>query len=204
MNALASAPTFAVALFLLIVLYKQLGLFPPGARLSDGVNPAGPTGLYVLDGIIQLDFQKSLDALWHLVIPCICLAIVPAVAVARVLHGSLDSVMREDFVRTARSKGLTGRGVVLNHGLRNASGPALSMAGLQFGALLTGVVIIEQMLSWPGLGRYASQAIEVADFPAITAVVLILGVAYVLVNFIVDLLQLAADPRLRARELAKS
>ncbi len=61
MNALASAPTFAVALFLLIVLYKQLGLFPPGARLSDGVNPAGPTGLYVLDGIIQLDFQKSLD-----------------------------------------------------------------------------------------------------------------------------------------------
>ena len=78
------------------------------------------------------------------------------------------------------------------------------MAGLQFGALLTGVVIIEQMLSWPGIGRYASQAIEVSDFPAITAVVLVLGVAYVLVNFIVDMLQLAADPRMRASELTRS
>jgi peptide/nickel transport system permease protein len=78
------------------------------------------------------------------------------------------------------------------------------MAGLQFGALLTGVVIIEEMLSWPGLGRYASQAIQVADFPAITAVVLVLGVAYVIVNFAVDMVQLAADPRLRAREMART
>jgi len=204
MNAFGSAPTFAVALFLLLLLYRQFQLFPPGARLSDGISPVGPTGLFVLDGLLQLNLNKSADALWHLFIPATCLAIIPAVAIARVLQGSLVTVMREDYIRTARSKGLSNGAVVRNHGLRNAAGPALSMAGLQFGALLTGVVIIEQMLAWPGIGRYASQAIGVADFPAITAVVLVLGVSYVLVNFIVDVLQIAADPRLRAREFSKS
>lgn len=204
MNALGSAPTFAVALFLILLLYSQLHLFPPGARLSDGINPDGPTGLMVFDGLLQLDFHKTADALWHLVIPCTCLAIIPAVAIGRVLQGSLRTVMGEDYVRTARAKGLTEGQVVRHHGLRNAASPAISMAGLQFGALLTGVVIIEEMLSWPGLGRYASQSIEVADFPAITAVVLVLGVAYVVVNFIVDMVQLAADPRLRAREMASA
>ena len=188
-----SAPTFAVALFLLIVLYKQLGLFPPGARLSDGINSWADRPVR-LRWHHPARFSEEPDALWHLVIPCMCLALVPAVAIARVLHGSLDTVMREDFVRTARSKGLTVGGVVLNHGLRNASGPSLSMAGLQFGALLTGVVIIERCCR--GQARPVRQPGDRGcRFPGDHSRRSSLGVAYVWCNFIVDFLQLGADPR---------
>jgi peptide/nickel transport system permease protein len=201
MTGSASAPTFAIALLLLVLFYRTLGWFPPGGRLSDDVDPDGPTGLHVIDALVQLDAVKLVDALWHLTLPALCLALIPAVAVGRVLHSSLSRELEQDHISTARAKGLGRWSIVRHHGMRNAAGPAISMAGLQFAALLTGVVIIEQIMAWPGLGRYASQAIGVSDFPAITGVVLVLGVAYVAVNMIVDILHLLADPRLRAHEL---
>jgi peptide/nickel transport system permease protein len=106
-------------------------------------------------------------------------------------------VMREDYVRTARTKGLRERTVILRHVLRNACGPALTMSGLQFGLLLGGIVVVEQIFAWPGLGRYLDQSIAYADFPAITGTTLLLGTAYVIVNFLVDLAQAWADPRIR-------
>jgi peptide/nickel transport system permease protein len=105
--------------------------------------------------------------------------------------------MREDYVRTARAKGLRERSILVRHGLRNAAGPALTMGGLQFGLLLAGIVVVEQIFSWPGLGLYLSQSIAYSDFPAITGTTLLLGTAYVVVNFCVDLAQAAADPRIR-------
>jgi peptide/nickel transport system permease protein len=105
--------------------------------------------------------------------------------------------MREDYVRTARSKGLHERTVLLRHALRNALGPMLTMAGLQFGLLLGGVVVVEEIFAWPGIGLYMAQSIQYADFPAIAGVTLALGAAYVLVNFLVDLAQSWADPRIR-------
>jgi peptide/nickel transport system permease protein len=105
--------------------------------------------------------------------------------------------MREDYVRTARSKGLSERAVLLRHGLRNASGPALTMSGLQFGLMLGGIVVVEQIFAWPGVGRYLDQSIAYDDFPAITGTTLLLGTAYVIINFVVDLAQAWADPRIR-------
>lgn len=199
----ASSPTFFIAIVMMLVFYQRLGWLPAAGRLSDAYSSHGPTGFLLIDGVLQLNAGKLLDALHHLVIPAICLALGPAVAIGRVLRSSLQDVLRQDFIRTARTKGLREVQVVLHHGLRNAVGPALSMAGLQVGALLAGVVVIEQVMAWPGLGRYTTQAIGMADFPAVTGVTLVLGGAYVFVNAVVDILQLVADPRLRAAQAGK-
>jgi len=109
-----------------------------------------------------------------------------------------QAVLGVDYVRTARSKGLTEQQVVAHHVVRNAIGPALSMGGLQLGFMFAGVVVVEQVFSWPGIGNYLAASIPVADFPAIAGVTLVLGAIYVLSNLVVDLLQALADPRVAA------
>jgi peptide/nickel transport system permease protein len=161
------------------------------------VLPDGPTQLLLVDSLLAGDPGVFGSALAHLVLPAFTLALVPALAIARTLATTLEQVMREDYVRTARSKGLAERTVLVRHALRNASGPALTMAGLQFGLLLGGVVVIERIFAWPGLGLYLSQSIAYSDLPAIAGTTLVLGAAYVIVNFFVDLAQAWADPRIR-------
>jgi peptide/nickel transport system permease protein len=190
----ASAASFLVAIVLLLVFYKDLHWFPAGGR-GDGND--GPTGLQLLDAVLTGDPGAFLDALQHLVLPAVVLAISPAVAIGRVLRSSLREVMAADYIRSARAKGAGWWLTVWKHGLRNAAGPALSMAGLQVSIMFSGSVIVEGLFSWPGLGRYLSTAIAASDLSAITGVVLVLGVAYVLLNFLVDTLQLLIDPRLR-------
>jgi len=194
----ASLPAFLVALLGIVVFYSILGILPASGRVDDTLAiPQGPTGLYVPDAILHADPVMLGSALAHLAMPAFALALLPALAIARTLHASLAQVMREDYVRTARSKGLRERTVLLRHALRNASGPALTMAGLQFGLLLGGVVVIERIFAWPGLGLYLSQSIAYSDLPAIAGTTLVLGAAYVIVNFFVDLAQAWADPRIR-------
>jgi peptide/nickel transport system permease protein len=117
-------------------------------------------------------------------------------SIGRVLRSSLVDTMRTDYVRTARSKGLRESIVLLRHALRNSLGPALSMTGLQVGLMFAGVVVIEQIFAWPGIGLYTVQSIPRTDFPAIAGVTLVLGAGYVLVNTIIDVLQVTADPRI--------
>jgi peptide/nickel transport system permease protein len=161
------------------------------------VLPDGSTQLLLVDSLLAGDPGVFFSALGHLALPAFTLALVPALAIARTLATSLERVMREDYVRTARSKGLRERAILVRHGLRNAAGPALTMGGLQFGLLLAGIVVVEQIFSWPGLGLYLNQSIAFSDFPAITGTTLLLGTAYVVVNFCVDVAQAAADPRIR-------
>jgi peptide/nickel transport system permease protein len=194
----ASLPGFLVALLAILVFYSWLGVLPASGRVTDTlVLPDGPSGMLLLDALLAGDPGVFGSALAHLVLPAFTLALVPALAIARTLATSLEQVMREDYVRTARAKGLRERSVIVRHGLRNAAGPALTMGGLQFGLLLGGIVVVEQIFSWPGLGLYLDQSIAFSDFPAITGTTLLLGTAYVVVNFLVDLAQAAADPRIR-------
>jgi peptide/nickel transport system permease protein len=194
----ASLPTFLVGLLGIVVFYSTLHVLPASGRIDDTLAiPTGPTGLYVPDALLHADPVMLVSALAHLALPAFALALLPALAIARTLHASLQQVLREDYVRTARSKGLRERTVILRHALRNASGPALTMSGLQFGLLLGGVVVVERIFAWPGLGLYLSQSIAFSDLPAITGTTLILGAAYVVVNFLVDLAQAWADPRIR-------
>jgi peptide/nickel transport system permease protein len=194
----ASVPTFLTALLLIIVFYSKLHLLPASGRVDDTlVLPNGPTKLLLVDSILHGEPNLFWSAFKHILMPAFTLALLPALAIARTLATSCERVLREDYVRTARSKGLRERTVLLRHALRNASGPALTMSGLQFGLLLGGIVVVEQIFAWPGLGRYIDQSIAYSDFPAITGTTLLLGAAYVIVNFLVDLAQAWADPRIR-------
>ncbi len=194
----ASVPGFLVGLLAILVFYSGLGLLPASGRVADTyVLPDGPTGLLLFDSLVAGDPGVFFSALSHLVLPAFTLALVPALAIARTLATTLEQVMREDYVRTARAKGMRERAIILRHGLRNSAGPALTMGGLQFGLLLAGIVVVEQIFAWPGLGLYLNQSIAFSDFPAITGTTLMLGTTYVVVNFLVDIAQAAADPRIR-------
>ena len=195
----ASLPAFLVGLVGVLVLYSQLGLLPASGRIDDTlVAPEGLTGLLTLDALLTGDLTLFASAAAHLALPALTLALTPALALARTLKTSLDQVLEEDYVRTARAKGLAERTVLLRHGLRNAVNPTLTMAGLQFGLLLGGMVVVELIFAWPGLGLFLAQSIAYSDFPAITGVTLLLGTAYVVVNFLVDVAQAVSDPRIRS------
>jgi peptide/nickel transport system permease protein len=194
----ASMPSFLLALLAILLFYSTLHVLPASGRLSDTLTPpSGPTRLILVDSLLHLNFTVFWDALRQIIMPALVLALTPAVALARTLNASLEQAMKEDWARTARSKGLRERTILLRHALRNALGPTLTMSGLQLGFLLGGVVVVEQIFAWPGVGLYTDQAIAYADFPAITGVTLVLGAAYVVVNLLVDLAQMWADPRLR-------
>ena len=193
----ASAPTFLLAILGILLFYSKLHLLPATGQTSYQNTPTGPTGFLLIDSLIAGEPAVFFDSLQHLILPAFCVAIVPAVAVGRVLRSSLIGVLNEDYVRTARSKGVTERRILFKHGLRNALGPRSSMLGLQTGLMFAGVVVVETIFAWPGIGLYASQAIPVGDFPAIAGVALVIGIAYVLINALIDVLQAVADPRVR-------
>jgi peptide/nickel transport system permease protein len=194
----AAAPVFLLGIGGIILFYKTLGWLPATGRTSLPDAPTGPTGLLTLDAVLHGRVDVLGDALQHLVLPALAVAIGPAVAIGRVLQTSLGSTLHTDYTRTARAKGLAETAVMRKHVLRNSLGPALSMTGLQVGLMFAGVLVVELIFSWPGLGQYTAQSIPVDDFPAIAGVMLLLGVAYVLINTVVDLLQAAADPRIEA------
>ncbi len=192
----ASTPPFLLALVGILLFYHRLGWLPATGRTSLSSPPTGPTGLLTIDTLVHGNLHGFTDAIGHLILPGLCVAILPAVSIGRVLRSSLVSTMRTDYVRTARAKGLREVAVLWRHAIRNSVGPALSMGGLQVGLMFAGVVVIEQVFAWPGIGLYTVQSIPHSDFPAIAGVTIILGAGYVIVNTIVDILQAVADPRI--------
>src|SRR5258708_2881851 len=194
----ASVPAFLLAIAGILIFYQHLGWLPATGRTDYANAPTGPTGFLTIDGLIAGRPAVTLDALRHLLMPALAVAAIPAVSIGRVLRSSLIGGMRSDYVRTARAKGLSERRIVVGHVLRNCLGAALSMTGLQVGLMFSGVLVVEQVFAWPGIGQYMAQSIPAADFPAIAGVTLLLGVVYVAVNAIVDILQAAADPRISA------
>ncbi len=193
----ASAPAFLLGIAAILLFYKQLGWLPATGRISVAGAPTGPTGLLTIDGLLAGRLDVVLDAWRHLLLPALAVGFGPAVSIGRVLRGSLAAEQSSDYARTARAKGLAEGAVLRRHVLRNALGPALSMTGLQVGLMFAGVLVVEQIFGWPGIGQYMAQAIPVADFPAIAGVTLLLGVGYVAINTVVDVLQAVADPRIQ-------
>jgi peptide/nickel transport system permease protein len=192
----ASAPMFLLGILGLIVFYQKLGWVPANGRISVPNPPTGPTGLLTVDGLLAGRFDVVTSALHHLILPAVVIALGPAVAIGRVLRSSLLTDADSDYARTARAKGLSEGRIMVGHVLRNSVGGALSMTGLQVGLMFSGVLVVEQVFGWPGIGQYIAQSIPVADFPAIAGVTLMLGVLYVVINTVVDLLQASADPRI--------
>ncbi|WP_179470736.1 ABC transporter permease [Mycolicibacterium vinylchloridicum] len=192
----ASIPVFLACLLAMLVFYRWLGVLPVTGQTAAYDAPKGPTHFLLIDSLIAGRPALFLDVLKHLILPALCIAIVPAVAVGRVLRSSLEGTMRSEYTRTARAKGLTEKRILIRHALRNAVGPVLAMMGLQLAAMIGNSILVEMIFARPGIGLFISQAIYKGDFNTIAGVTLVIGMLYVLVNIAVDVLQAAADPRI--------
>ena len=196
---LGSMPIFWLGLMAVLVFYRMLDLLPAGGRLSVSMTPpAAVTGLYLVDSLLARDMAAFGDALRHLVLPASILSVISLAMITRVTRAAMLDILHEDYLRTARAKGVPESRVVLKHALRNASVPILTVVGLQLGQLIGGVVITETIFSWPGLGLYAVTAVENQDYPALMAFTLVTTVVYVLINLLVDLLYPLLNPQVRA------
>jgi peptide/nickel transport system permease protein/dipeptide transport system permease protein len=190
-----STPIFLTALLLAYFLWFRLGWFPGAGRLSSQTL-SGATGFNLVDGILLGRPEVSLDALWHIILPALALALPIAVAVGRSLSGALHDVMKQPYIRTARGKGLSETRVLLRHGVRNAATAPLAMIGLQAGLIFGNLMIVERVFAWPGLGLYMVEAFASADLPAVLGVAVVFGVFYILVNILMEISQSLADPRI--------
>jgi peptide/nickel transport system permease protein len=195
---LGSMPIFWLGLMAVLLFYRTLDLLPAGGRLTVGLTPPPPvTGLLVVDAVLGRDLAVLADALRHLVLPASILSVVSLAMVTRVTRAAMLDILHEDYLRTARAKGLPEWRVVLQHALRNASVPILTVLGIQLGQLIGGVVVTETIFSWPGLGLYAVTAVENQDYPAVMAFTLLTTVVYVVINLLVDLLYPLLNPQMR-------
>lgn len=193
-----SIPVFWLGLVAILLFYFHLGWAPPPGRLSaDIVPPPFVTGFIVLDGVLAGRMDVVSDALRHLVLPALVLSSYGLGIITRMMRGSMLEVLAEDYIRTARAKGLSNRTVLLRHAARNGLIPVLTVIGLSFGGLLSGAVITETVFAWPGLGLYAFRSATSFDSPAIMGVGVVVATTYVLVNLVIDVLYGFADPRIR-------
>jgi peptide/nickel transport system permease protein len=151
----------------------------------------------VLDSLLMRHWAAFWDALWHLALPAITLATVPLAIIARMTRSSLLEMLRQEYIMTARSKGLNEWAVVTRHALRNALIPILTIGGLQFGLLLGGAILTETIFSWPGLGRLLYNAVLARDYPVVQGGTLLIAATFSVINLIVDVLYALANPKIR-------
>ena len=197
-----SIPVFWLGWMLVYVLAVLparwgLDLFPISGMISLLYDIPARTHVIVIDALLAGNGRAALDGLWHLVLPALTLGTIPLAIVAKITRGSMLEVLSSDFVRTARAKGLSERRVVVNHALRNALVPIITVLGLQTGLLLGGAVLTESVFAWPGVGRLAFDAISNRDMPVINGCILLFATVFVVVNTAVDVLYALADPRIR-------
>jgi peptide/nickel transport system permease protein len=192
-----SIPIFWLATVSLVLFYATLHWTVGPGRLGPQVEPPDyVTGLFTIDSLLEGDFETFRDAAAHLILPGLVLASSIMGLITRITRSSMLEVLSQDYTRTARAKGVREAVVVARHALRNALIPTVTVLGLAYGGLLSGAVMTETIFAWPGLGRYAFQSVRTNDFPAIMAVTFVIGIVYVVVNLVVDLLYGWLDPRI--------
>ena len=193
-----SIPSFWFALLVLYFFYYKLHIFPGPGRLSNSFSaPATVTGMYVIDSLIEGNPAKALDALQHLILPGLVLAAFTMGLITRTTRSNLLDVMSTDYIRTARAKGLSRVGLIVRHALGNALIPVLTVIGLGLGNLLGGMVLVETIFNWPGVGQFAYESVLSVDYPSIIGVALLIALNYMVINTVVDILYGVIDPRVR-------
>ena len=192
-----SIPTFWLGLILIIIFGLWLRWLPISGRVDPrlGADPSAP--FLTLTSLLHGNWTLAKDALRHLTLPALTLAAWPAAIVARMTRASLIESLGQDYVRTARGKGLPEELIVVGHAARNALLPVLTVVGLEFGTLLGGAVVTETIFSWPGLGQLTVTAIGARDYQMVQGVVVLLAAVFVLLNLLVDVLYAVLDPRIR-------
>lgn len=191
-----STPVFWAGIVLIYLLSFRLGLFPIGGIVGNDVDLRHITYGYVVDSLLTGNWPALRSSLHHLLLPAIVLSTIPMAIIARMTRSSMLEVLGQDYLRTARAKGVTERLVVSRHALKNALIPVVTVIGLQFGGLLSGAFLTETVFGRPGIGRYVVAAIGARDYPAIQGTVLVVAVLFVLINLVVDLVYAFLDPRI--------
>jgi ABC-type dipeptide/oligopeptide/nickel transport system permease component len=193
-----SMPAFWLAILLQLVVYSQLRLLPFGGRLDTGMAaPPQVTGFMTIDSLLGGQTSTFVASIRHLVLPVTTLALAEIGLMARVVRTSMLEVIGADFMRTGAAKGVPEPRLTIRHGLRNALLPAVTILGLETALLAGGVFLVETVFAWPGVGRYAYDAIRASDYNAIMGVTVVGAAGYVIINLLVDVAYLFLDPRIR-------
>jgi peptide/nickel transport system permease protein len=194
-----SMPVFWVGLILMWVFSFKLGWTPISGRLAVQIDLKQITGLFVIDSIITGNIAALRDSLRHLILPALSLATISMGIIARFTRSSMLEVIRQDYIRTARAKGVSEALVIFKHAFKNALIPVVTVVGLQFGLLLGGAVVTETVFSWPGIGNVIIVSILRRDYPMVQGALLLLALLYVIINLLVDVSYSYLDPRIRYR-----
>jgi peptide/nickel transport system permease protein len=192
-----SMPIFWLGIMLILLFASYLGWFPISGRLDYTIELTRVTNLYLVDAVLSGNWEALGNALRHLVLPAVTLSTVALAIIARMTRSSLLEVLRQDYVRTARAKGLAEGRVISRHALKNAFIPVVTVIGLNVGSLLGGAILTETIFAWPGVGRLVVDAIFARDYPIVQGAVLVIALVFVLVNLLVDLSYAYLDPRIR-------
>ena len=191
-----SMPLFWWALILIFVFSVHWGLTPVSGRIDVLFDLEPMTGFLLLDCLIQKNFAAFVSALRHLILPTLALGTIPLAVIARMTRSSMLEVIHQDYMRTARAKGLGAWRVLWVHGLRNALVPVITVIGLQFGSIITGAILTETIFSWPGIGKWMVLSVSQRDYPVIQGGVLLIATMVIGVNMLVDVTYALIDPKL--------
>ncbi|MGH7851871.1 MAG: ABC transporter permease, partial [Candidatus Binatia bacterium] len=192
-----SMPSFWLAIMLILFLAGVLNILPTAGRSTYGIAGPEQTGFYILDSMLQQNWRAVWDGLTHIFLPALALGVNMLGILMRVTRSAILEVMTEDYVQTARAKGLRENKIVWRHVARNALIPVITVVGLELGTLLSGSIIVETVFAWPGSGSLLITALNARDYPLVTGVVMTYTVAFVSINLIIDGLYAVIDPRIR-------
>ncbi len=194
-----SMPVFWLGLVFMLLFSLTLGWFPMSGRMGVDVDLDTITNFYIIDAILTRNWAALKDALMHLVLPAMALSTIPLAIVARMTRSSMLEVLRQDYIKTARAKGLSETKIVLKHALRNGLIPVVTVVGLQFGILLGGAILTETVFAWPGVGKWLYEGVVKRDYMVIQGGTLVVATIFVMVNLIVDILYSIINPRISVK-----
>jgi len=191
-----SIPVFWLGLVLMLVFSLYLGWFPMSGRMGIGIDLEIITNFYVLDAILTRNWPALKDVLWHLALPAFALSTIPLAIIARMTRSSMLEVLRQDYIKTAKAKGLGQTKIVLKHALRNGLIPVITVIGLQFGIMMGAAILTETVFAWPGVGKWIFDGVVKRDYMVIQGGTLAVAACFVIVNLIVDVLYAVINPRI--------
>ena len=194
-----SMPIFWLGLIFMMIFSLNLGWLPLSGRLSVHIELDVITNFYILDSILTQNWAALKDSLWHIIMPAVTLSTIPTAIVARMTRSAMLDVLRQDYIKTAKAKGLSYTKVIYKHALRNALIPVVTTIGLQFGVLLGGAILTETIFAWPGVGKWMYDGVMQRDYMVIQGGVLFIATIFILINLIVDILYAVINPRISVK-----
>ena len=194
-----SMPIFWLGLVFMMIFSINLGWLPISGRLGIDFEIETITNFYIIDAVLTRNWPALKDALWHIIMPAFTLSTIPTAIVARMTRSAMLEVLRQDYIKTAKAKGLSQFSVIFKHALRNALIPVVTIIGLQFGVLLGGAILTETIFAWPGVGKWMYDAVMKRDYMVIQGGTLFIAAFFVVINLAVDVLYAVINPRISVR-----